>query len=165
MTALAAVEELIVPSVPTDNEATPAADLAEPIDLPPPRDIKAVFQGGMFVLMLLAACYAAAEIILPLVVALVLMLVLQPAMRVLEKVRVPRGLAAALIILALLGAAAGLGTVLSGPATTWAQKLPEGIPKLQERLSFLAKPITALQNSSLAPKTSLRERKSRLRWR
>src|SRR4051812_16885961 len=38
-----------------------------------------------------------------------------------------------------------LGTALSGPAANWAQKLPEGIPKLQERLSFLSQPVAAFQ--------------------
>ena len=49
------------------------------------------------------------------------------------------------IILLLFGTLGGLGTALSGPATSWAQKLPTGIPKLQERLSFLSRPIAAFQ--------------------
>jgi predicted PurR-regulated permease PerM len=66
-------------------------------------------------------------------------------MRLLEKLYLPRGLAALVIILILFGALAGLGTILSGPAASWAQKLPEGIPKLQERLSFLSEPIASFQ--------------------
>jgi predicted PurR-regulated permease PerM len=127
-------------------------------DVSVPWDIKAVFQGGMFFLMLLGACYAAAEIVLPIVLALVLMLVLQPAMRLLERLHLPRGLAALAIILVLFGALAGLGTVLSGPAASWAEKLPQGIPKLKERLSFLSRPMAAVQTfisraEGLAPGT------------
>jgi predicted PurR-regulated permease PerM len=96
-------------------------------------------------LALLAAFYVASEIVLPIVVAFVLMLVLQPAMRLLQRLHVPRGISAMILILVLFGVLAGLGTVLSGPAASWAQKLPGGIPKLQERLSFLAKPIAAFQ--------------------
>ena len=114
-------------------------------DVPVPPDIKAVFQGGIFLLLLLGACYAAAEIVLPIVLAFVLMLVLQPAMRFLERWHLPRGLAALVLIVMLFGALIGLGTALSGPAADWAQKLPEGIPKLQERLRFLSGPITAFQ--------------------
>jgi predicted PurR-regulated permease PerM len=73
------------------------------------------------------------------------MLVLQPAMRLLERWYLPRGLAALALIVMLFGALIGLGTALSGPATNWAQKLPEGIPKLQERLSFLSQPVAAFQ--------------------
>src|SRR6185437_510769 len=39
----------------------------------------------------------------------------------------------------------GLGTAISGPAGTWAAKLPEGIPRLEERLSFMRAPIDTLQ--------------------
>jgi predicted PurR-regulated permease PerM len=100
---------------------------------------------GQFLLMLLAACYLAGEIILPIVLAFVLSLVLQPLMRLLEKLHLPRSLAALAIIMVLGGSIIGLGAALSGPAVSWAQKLPEGLPRLQERLSFLNKPIHTLQ--------------------
>jgi predicted PurR-regulated permease PerM len=114
-------------------------------ELPIPSDINTVFLGGLFVLTLLAAFYVAAEIVLPIVLAFVLSLALTPGMRLLERVHVPRGVAAVFLILLLFAALAGLGTILSAPASNWAQKLPEGIPKLQERLSFLSRPIAALQ--------------------
>jgi predicted PurR-regulated permease PerM len=122
------------PVAPSDDTLAPAAP-----------DVRTVFQGGTFILLLLAACYGAAEIVLPIVVAFVLMLVLQPAMRFLQRWRVPRGLAAAALIILLFGALGGLGTALSGPAASWAEKVPAGLPKLLERLSFLSKPITAFQ--------------------
>jgi predicted PurR-regulated permease PerM len=114
-------------------------------DLPIPSDINAVFPGGLFFLAMLALCYVAAEIVLPIVLAFVLSLVLQPAMRALERIYLPRGIAAMLIILALFGTLGGLGAALSGPAASWAQELPAGIPKLQERLSFLSRPIAAIE--------------------
>jgi predicted PurR-regulated permease PerM len=127
------------------STAAPTAAAADEDDLPIPSDINAVFLGGLFLLAMLAACYVAAEIVLPIVLAFVLSLVLQPAMRVLERVYLPRGVAALLVILVLFGTLGGLGTALSGPATSWAEKLPTGIPKLQERLSFLSRPIAAFQ--------------------
>jgi predicted PurR-regulated permease PerM len=121
----------------------PAESVNATLHLPP--DVKSIYLGGLFLLALLAAFYAAAEIVLPIVVAFVLMLVLQPTMRVLQRLYLPRALAALIVIFVLFAALAGLGTLLSGPAASWAQKLPEGIPKLQERLSFLGKPIAAVQ--------------------
>jgi predicted PurR-regulated permease PerM len=50
-----------------------------------------------------------------------------------------------LLILAVFGTIVGLGAAIAGPASTWAAKLPEGIPRLQERLSFLQTPINTLQ--------------------
>ena len=130
---------------PTDHgtEVVPPAGEAE--EHPPPSDPKAIFLGGLFVLALLAAAYVASDIVLPLIFAIVLKLLLQPALRVLEGLHVPRILAALLLIFALFGTIVGLGTAISGPAGTWAAKLPEGIPRLQERLSFLRAPIDTLQ--------------------
>lgn len=126
-------------------DAPIVAAAADKDDLPIPSDIKTVFLGGLFLLAMLAACYVASEIVLPIVLAFVLSLVLQPAMRVFERVYLPRGIAAILVIILLFGTLGGLGAALSGPAASWAQKLPTGIPKLEERLSFLSRPIAALQ--------------------
>ena len=45
-------------------------------------------------------------------------LVLQPLMRVLEKLHLPRTLAALAIIMVVFGSVVGLGAVLSGPSIT-----------------------------------------------
>ena len=124
-------------------EVVPPAE--EPEEMPLPSDPKAIFLGGLFFLALLAAAYVAREVILPLVFAVVLTLLLQPALRFLERLRLPRTFAALLLILALFGTIVGLGTAVSGPARSWAGKLPEGIPRLQEKLSFVREPINTLQ--------------------
>jgi predicted PurR-regulated permease PerM len=125
-------------------EASVQAEEPELEEAEPPN-IQSVYLGGLFLLALLAACYAAAEILLPIVVAFVLMLVLQPAMRFLSKFHIPSALSALFLILVFFSILVGLGTVLSGPAAHWAQKLPDGLPKLQERLGFLSKPIASVQ--------------------
>jgi predicted PurR-regulated permease PerM len=126
-----------------EMEVVPPAE--EPDEMPLPSDPKVIFLGGLFVLALLTAAFGAREIVLPLVFAVVLKLLMQPALRLLERFRVPRVIASLMLILALFGAIVGLGTAISGPARTWAGKLPEGIPRLQERLSFMREPINALQ--------------------
>jgi predicted PurR-regulated permease PerM len=126
-----------------ETEAVPPAE--EPEEMPLPSDPKGIFLGGLFVLALLATAYVASEIVLPLVFAIILNLLLQPALRILERLHIPRLLAALLLILTLFGTIVGLGTAISGPAATWAAKLPEGIPRLQERLSFMRAPINTLQ--------------------
>src|SRR5450432_724392 len=111
---------------PTDQEAEVVTP-ADPEGMPLPSDPKVIFLGGLFVLAVLAIAYVASEIVLPLVFAIVLKLLLQPALRILERWYLPRILAALLLVLALLGAIVGLGAAISGPAGTWAAKLPEGI--------------------------------------
>jgi predicted PurR-regulated permease PerM len=126
-------------------ETSPAEPQAHPVSAPPdeqvemplPSDLGSIFQGGLFLLALLAALYAAREIVLPVVLALILKLLLEPALRMLERLRVPRMLGALLLIGMLFGTIVAFGTALSGPAATWAAKLPEGVPRLQEHLRFL----------------------------
>jgi hypothetical protein len=74
--------------------AQPDAAATDEDDLSIPPDITTVFLGGLFFLAMLAACYVASEIVLPIVLAFVLSLVLQPAMRALERFHLPRGIAA-----------------------------------------------------------------------
>jgi predicted PurR-regulated permease PerM len=134
-------------------ETSPAEPQAHPVSAPPdeqvemplPSDLGSIFQGGLFLLALLAALYAAREIVLPVVLALILKLLLEPALRMLERLRVPRMLGALLLIGMLFGTIVAFGTALSGPAATWAAKLPEGVPRLQEHLSFLQAPIEAIR--------------------
>jgi predicted PurR-regulated permease PerM len=125
-----------------EKAISPAVDTAE---THLPADPKVIFLGGLFILALLAAAFVASEIVLPLILALVLKLLLQPAMRILERWHVPGIVAALLLIIGVFGTIVGLGAAISGPASTWASKLPEGIPRLQERLKFLGPPIETMQ--------------------
>src|SRR5690348_9757410 len=93
-----------------DQETQVISPPEQPEEMPLPSDPKVIFLGGLFVLALLAAAYAASEIVLPLVFAGILSLLLQPALRILERLHVPRIIAALLLILALFGTIVGLGT-------------------------------------------------------
>jgi predicted PurR-regulated permease PerM len=132
----------------------PASDIemaeaprVEPAELERPIELRTVFLGGLFVLALLAAFYAAAEIVLPIVLAFVLALVFQPVLRLLLGAHLPRPLAALIIVLALVGLFVGLGLLLSAPLTGWIGRLPETMPRLQERLGFVSGAVRALQRA------------------
>lgn len=108
-------------------------------------DPRLAVQTCLLVLAVLTVCYFASDIILPIVLAVVLKLLFQPAMRLLEQLHVPRSLAALMLILTVFGVIVGVGAALSGPATAWGEKLPGGVQRLEERLKFLSQPIGALQ--------------------
>ena len=116
---------------------------SDALDLPTSPAV--VLLAILVILALLCAAYLAAEVVLPIVLALVLKLLFQPAMRFLDRLRVPRGLAALALILLVFGAIVGIGAGVSGPAAEWATKLPNGIARLQERLKFLSEPIDTLR--------------------
>ena len=59
-------------------------------DMPLPSDAKTFFLGGIFVLSTLTAAYMASEIVLPMIFAIMLNLLMQPALHALERLRTPR---------------------------------------------------------------------------
>jgi predicted PurR-regulated permease PerM len=140
------------PALSPDQDAGPAApdavstEVEDQAEMPLPSNPQTFFLGGLFALGALAAIYVASSIILPVVLAFVLKLLLQPAVRVLERVHLPRAVGALLPILLVFGVLAGLVAALSGPAESWAKRLPEGIPRLETHLKVLSGPIEALQN-------------------
>ena len=137
-----------LPSGPDDDLPEPAAAVTEAADeteMPLPSDPRTFFLGGLFALGVLAALYVASSIILPVVFALVLNLLLQPGVRLLGRLHLPRPVGALLAVLLVIGAIVGLVAALSVPAATWAERLPEGIPRLEAHLQVMKGPIQALQ--------------------
>jgi predicted PurR-regulated permease PerM len=121
-------------------------DEGEEEAMPLPADPKVIFLGGIFFILLLAALYITAEIVWPLVFAFALSLLLNPLLRFLASLHVPRVLGALILVAAVLALVVALGTAISGPAASWAAKLPDGLPRLFERLRFLETPLAALQH-------------------
>jgi predicted PurR-regulated permease PerM len=141
-------ERLSMTPVSDDHTSEPDAvvtEVAEETEMPLPSDPRTFFLGGLFALGALAALYVASSIILPVVLALVLNLLLQPAVRLLGRVHVPRAVGALLTVFLVIGALVGLVAALSGPAATWADRLPEGIPRLAAHLEVIKGPIQAFQ--------------------
>ena len=134
---------------PVDIDLQPAATM-------PKIELKTVFLGGLFLLAGLAACYAAAEIVLPIVLAFVLGAMFQPVMRLLLRIGMPRMLASLVIVLALVSLFVILGLLLAGPLAQLIGQMPQTLPTLQQRLNFLSAPIKSIGRAlehvqSLAP--------------
>lgn len=90
--------------------------------------------------------YFTSDIVLPFVLAGVLNLLLSGPMRFLHnRLRIPKPLAALLLIVALFGIVGAIGAAISVPASGWISKAPESLPALQHKLSFLNRPIHAVQ--------------------
>jgi predicted PurR-regulated permease PerM len=106
---------------------------------------------GVLVLATLAivcALYFGKEVVLPIVLALVLKLMLQPVMSLLcERLRVPQALAAILLITCLFMAVAAVVLTISVPASAWIQRIPEILPDLQQKLKGLSEPIAYVQQA------------------
>jgi predicted PurR-regulated permease PerM len=62
-------------------------------------------------------------------------------------VHLPRAIGALFAILLVIGALVGFVAALSVPAATWAEKLPEGIPRLEAHVVVLKRPIELPQKA------------------
>jgi len=99
------------------------------------------------VLAVFYTLYFTSEIVLPFVLAGVFNLLLAPPMRFLhQRLRLPKPLAALLLIALLFGVVGAIGAAISVPASGWISKAPQSLPALQQKLSFLRHPINAVQD-------------------
>lgn len=115
-----------------------AAERAEPLELQLPTDLKALVLVGIFSLLLLYALYLTGEILVPVIIAFLLKMVLQPATEMLAALHVPRFLAALLIVGVLLGGVSGLAVLLAQPAAGWIEGAPENLARLEKRLDGIS---------------------------
>jgi predicted PurR-regulated permease PerM len=116
-------------------------------DMPLPTDPRTIFLGGLFMLALLTALYVASEIVLPVVLAVVLKLLLQPLVRALDRLGLPRPISALIALLLLIAVVTALLSALTGPAANWAGKLPDALPRVQQKLAYLHRPIDAMRSA------------------
>lgn len=131
----------------SEGSARPAEDEAEDRLTAPLPPVRSVMLTGIFLLLVFFTLYVTAEIAIPLIFALLLKLLLQPAMRFLDRLRLPPALAALVLIAALFSAISGFGYMLAGPAASWAQRAPESLPRMEQRLSLLKEPIDELRQA------------------
>lgn len=105
--------------------------------MPLPHDWNTIFLGGLFLFASLVLANLAQEVILPVVIAAVLKLLLQPLVRLLERIRFPKAVGALVAELVLLGVFALLGAVLSGPASRMVSNPQELMGQAQQRIGAL----------------------------
>jgi predicted PurR-regulated permease PerM len=132
-----------------DVQAEDFADLAKPSeDMPLPTDLQTLIPLGIFIVLCFYTMYFTREILIPILFAFVLNLLLQPVMRILTRLHVPRAIAALLMILVFFGVVGGIGASISSPAAEWIAKAPESMTRLEQRLSFVKKPLAQLQEAT-----------------
>lgn len=123
----------------------------DPIDddpMPLPRNPVALLLSGIFIVLLGAALYFAATVAIPVAMAFMLYLVLQPAMRVLVgRARMPRAVAAVLVLMALCGGLAVLTIGIAGPLSAWVGRLPTTIERIENRLSEVTHFVKLVQRA------------------
>jgi len=127
-------------------------DAAEPeVPLPDLRTI------AMVILALLGVIYTlhfARVFFLPVVLALLLNFLLSPVIRLLGRARLPEPVAAAVVILVLVGAL-GVGVYnLSDPMQGWLARAPQNVADARTRLRKLIKPVEQMNRAAAQMETA-----------
>src|SRR6476469_1736002 len=132
--------------LPSANEGTPVPDSKG--ELPPVirrTEVVAIALVGLLIICIIAGLYLAKAFFLPMTMAFIVGTMLSPAASFIERYRIPRSLAAVLLV-----ATAGAGVtfmigLIASPAMEWSSKLPELGALLKEKLHVFDRPLALWQ--------------------
>ncbi|CAL74968.1 putative permease [Bradyrhizobium sp. ORS 278] len=93
------------------------------------------------VICVTSVLYVARGFFLPIVMAFVVGTMLSPAANLLERYRVPRGIGAVLIVIAVAAGLAFIIGLISAPVLDWTNRLPELAAQLKAKLHVFDKPL------------------------
>ena len=128
--------------LPTEPVGTPLPDSKS--ELPPVirrTELVAFALAGLLLICVFAVLYVAKPFFLPVVTAFVVGTMLAPAAYFLERHRIPRAVAAVLIVSAAGAAFAFIVGLLSSPLMDWSTRLPELGSLLKDKLQGFHRPL------------------------
>jgi predicted PurR-regulated permease PerM len=100
------------------------------------------------VLMVFYTLYFAASLLVPIAAAVLLCMLLAPAVQLLEGMHVPRLLASAIVVFATVCLIAAGIAALAGPAKDWIEKAPQSLQKVEQRFLSIRRPIEDIQRAT-----------------
>ena len=101
---------------------------------------------SLLVICVVAVLYVARAFFLPIVMAFIVGTMLSPAASYLERHRIPRALAAVLIVTTVGAGVAFMVGLIASPAMEWSNKLPELGARLRDKLHVFDRPLALWQD-------------------
>jgi len=132
--------------LPNGHEGTPVPDAKA--ELPPVirrTELVAFALIGILIICVITGLYLAKAFFLPITMAFIVGTMLSPAASFLERYRVPRAVAAVLIVSAAAAGVAFMIGLLASPVMEWSSKLPELGSLLREKLHVFDRPLARWQ--------------------
>ncbi|WP_225675750.1 AI-2E family transporter [Bradyrhizobium hereditatis] len=129
-----------------EGEGTPVAE--SKLELPPVirrQEVVAICLVGLLIICIITGLYLAKAFLLPITMAFIIGTMLSPAANLLEQLRIPRAIAAVLIVAAVSAAAAFMVGLIASPAIEWSGKLPELGARLKDKLHVFDRPLALWQ--------------------
>ncbi len=110
--------------------------------------VRSISLSGIFLIMLVVSLHAAAEILIPIVIAYSLNLLLSPIISKMSEYRVPAPLSAGVVMVLFIGLAITALYNLSGPAEQWVERSPQIISEVKAKLKPIMSPISGAQEAA-----------------
>jgi len=131
---------------PPAQEGLPLADSKS--DQPPVirrTEVVAIALVGLLIICIIAGLYLAKAFFLPMTMAFIVGTMLSPAANLLERYRIPRSLAAVLLVTAAGAGVTFMIGLIASPAMEWSSKLPELGALLKEKMRVFDRPLALWQ--------------------
>jgi predicted PurR-regulated permease PerM len=103
---------------------------------------------GTFLILCVGALYYGRAFFLPVILAVLLTLILEPLVRVLAHRGVPSAITVVLLVIMLGGGFTVTSAFLSGPLSEMISTTPAVVAKLRERFAFLQRPLAIMSDAS-----------------
>lgn len=105
------------------------------------QDRQSIAINGIFVLLTVYTLHFASAILIPVTVAILLTLLLSRPVRLLKQIGVPTPVGALLAVLVVSALMLGAVYLMSGPAQSWIERVPQSLEKIETKLRPIKKPI------------------------
>lgn len=119
-------------------------------------ELRSVAISGLFVLAVFYTLHLAQDLIMPVVLAMFLALLLQPAVRLLHRIHIRGPAAPGLVVLLLLASVSFSVYQLWTPASEWVAHAPQDLKRLDTKVRKLMRSVESVQRTA-AKVDSLRE--------
>jgi len=132
--------------LPQESQSTPVTD--SKFEWPPiirRQEVVAICLVGLLIICIITGLYLARAFFLPITMAFIVGTMLSPAAGFLERLRIPRAVAAVLIVVAASAGAAFMVGLIASPAIEWSGKLPELGAILKDKLHVFDRPLALWQ--------------------
>lgn len=138
----------------SDEDAGPVIALSR-------GDRRQIALNGLFAIALLATLYVASALLIPIVVAVLLSILLNPIVVVARRVGMPEQLSSVLVVLAVVLLCFATAAGIAGAAQEWFTRIPTNFFKIEAKLKPLKKPIEQLKKATekIEDATTVNDRK------
>ena len=133
--------------LPNGHDGTPVPGSRS--ELPPVirrTEVVAIALVGLLTICIIAGLYLAKAFFLPITMAFIIGTMLSPAASLLERYRIPRAVAAVLIVATVSAGAVFMIGLIAAPAIEWSGKLPELGARLKEKMYVFDRPLALWQD-------------------